>query len=302
MPEPRSAVKNKPRKTRSSFNFNNKRIAELSALARCVYPDETGDYVLPDDNKGTALANALITHLSRGGPRNCRWLFDFCKDRAPWLDPNEIDVTALRPKRADILGAEIGLTAELRNQLKITTIRPCDQTTEQFEILAKDRRRQRDKERKRRQYAKEGRTPRSQSLSQLCPWHDQGISRRTWERRRKQAQQENQSLGGDCVSLSARDNPVANVSTNSHTVASGYICDSLSLTAIERKENEMSNIKHTKPWIAEGVSRATWYRRRKAGKAKTQHVFYCKSNVIPFPKKWVTPRLEEIPISECYAA
>jgi hypothetical protein len=85
-------------------NPNNTRIRELSQLARCWFPDGSGDYVLPETEIGQHFALAIITHLARAGQCNRKWLTDFCCSRAPWLDPGEIDVAKLRPLKAPALG------------------------------------------------------------------------------------------------------------------------------------------------------------------------------------------------------
>jgi hypothetical protein len=92
------------RKRRSLYDPNNVRMRELSRLARDLFPDSHGDYVLPDTVVGYHLAIALITHLTLGGPRNANWLTNFCAARVPWLDPDEIDITELWPDRAQALG------------------------------------------------------------------------------------------------------------------------------------------------------------------------------------------------------
>ena len=162
------------------FLFDRLRVRDLSELARLRHPDGHGDYVLPDTPAGRHLALAIITHwLRRPGERG-KWLFQFCHDRAPWLDPNEIDVTQLRPSKAQKLGGKLQLTIAERTQLHITTIAPCDQTPEQGATLRKERRRQRERDRRRRkQEAKNGMT-RAQweatSKSRTRPWEAEGAS------------------------------------------------------------------------------------------------------------------------------
>jgi hypothetical protein len=58
------------------------RIRELSKLARELFPDDGGDYVLPDTPIGKYLAIAIVTHLARAGQRNGKWLAAFCGARA----------------------------------------------------------------------------------------------------------------------------------------------------------------------------------------------------------------------------
>jgi hypothetical protein len=172
------------------FNPNNKRILELSRLARDQYPDGQGDYILPETPRGQCLAIALITHLSRAGQRDSRWLYKFCADRAPWLDPDDIDITTLQPDKAQTLGNTLRLTAEHRERLHITSIAPCDQTPEQRRATRKEQRRRRERERRRlKRLERTGMTRlawlAAHRLSQDRPWETEGVSRRTWYRRHR---------------------------------------------------------------------------------------------------------------------
>jgi hypothetical protein len=176
---------------RAPHNPNTTRLTELSRIARDLYRYGTNDYVLPETRAGRALPEAIITTLYRGSPRrNGHWLFNYCNEHAPWLDPNEIDLANMRPEKAGPLGIKIGLTAEVRTRLGITTIRPCDQNAWEFRTATQKRRRQRDRDRKRRKREAAGRTRRAEWeaanwMSRLQPWKAEGISRSTWYRRRK---------------------------------------------------------------------------------------------------------------------
>src|SRR5262249_14720588 len=106
--------------------------------------------------------------------------------RAPWLSRQELDRLldeAIRhPRRwkADPLGAELGLSATVRDFLDIRTIGACDITKRQRQHLRRKRKRLKEAERRRENGAK----PRGASITQLQPWKKAGISRRTWYRRR----------------------------------------------------------------------------------------------------------------------
>jgi hypothetical protein len=173
--------KRKPR-----YDPNNTRIRELSLIARRQYADGHGDYVLPETPSARSLARALITHLARAGQRNGPWLFNLCRDRIPWLDPDDVDPARLIPDKAQVLGRKIGLTPALRRELHITSIAACDETPEQRVA----RRRERDSAYRRRRRAQAGGVTRAEwltrnSLSRSKPWHELGISRRTYYRRRR---------------------------------------------------------------------------------------------------------------------
>lgn len=199
------------RRKSAPYDPNNRRIRELSKLAKERYPDGCGDYVLPDTPVGQRLAVALITHLACAGPRKSRWLSNFCAARVPWLDPDEIDVTQLHPDRAQELGNLLQLTAAVRDELHITTIAPCDQTPEQRAALRKERKRLRDRERRRAQRQAARRMTRAaylaaNSVSKTKPWLALGISRATWFRRRET------SASPTCLSSMLGDAPVSRAS------------------------------------------------------------------------------------------
>lgn len=169
------------------FLLDRRRVSELSKLARLRHPDRQGDYVLPETARH--LAMAIITHLLRRPGAKGAIIFQFCHERAPWLDPNEIDMAQLLPSKAEALGKRLQLTTAERTQLGITTIAPCDQTAEQRAAARKERRRQYDRERQRQKREAERGMTRAQweaahSLSRSKPWEAEGVSRRTWYRRR----------------------------------------------------------------------------------------------------------------------
>jgi uncharacterized membrane protein len=88
-----------------------------------------------------------------------------------------------RRRRAAWVGRMLGLTAATRDALNVRTIRPVDLTAAQ--MAACRRAKARERERQRRKAA--GAVPREQSLSRTRPWEAEGISRSTWERRRRAA-------------------------------------------------------------------------------------------------------------------
>ena len=177
---------------------------------------------LPDDDAGRDdLRSAFLILLShRDGAYRVRM---FASVWAPWLSEEEreamlADAIALPSwRRAEILSAEalgraLGLTNDVRKRLCIRTIRACDVTAEQ--VTAMKRERDRKYQAKRRA---EQRAARVASLSRSRPWLAEGISRRTWERRRAGNSKRHQS------------------------------------------------IENSKPWETAGVSRRTWFRRKATG-------------------------------------
>jgi hypothetical protein len=93
-----------------------------------------------------------------------------------------------RMDKADALAARLGLTYRDRMALRITTIGSYDLSKAGRARRRKERKRKRDRERAARKRVARGATPRSQALSRTQPWKSEGISRRTWERRRRKAQ------------------------------------------------------------------------------------------------------------------
>jgi hypothetical protein len=98
----------------------------------------------------------------------------------------------LRPRmdNADICAARLRLSYDERTKLRITTIGAYDVDKRQRAQRYRARKLRRDRERAARIRAARGSVTRKEylakSLSVTQPWKKQGISRRTWERRRKQ--------------------------------------------------------------------------------------------------------------------
>ena len=84
-----------------------------------------------------------------------------------------------RPRTADSVARQLGLTYRVREELGITTIGSIDIGKRARKVLRQRKARLREEARRRRRGAK----PQSESLSQTQPWKALGISRRTWYRR-----------------------------------------------------------------------------------------------------------------------
>jgi hypothetical protein len=168
---------------KSEFKFDDTRFSELSRIVRHRYDGAA----LPETPETHALAMALITH--RKPDDKLRWLTRFCKERAPWLDVDEIDLSNLPWRNARALGYAIGLTAAERERLHIKTIAPYDQTDTERAAVSKQRKRLRDRERRRLEREARNGITRSawlalNSLMRDKPWQSEGISRAQWYRRR----------------------------------------------------------------------------------------------------------------------
>ena len=123
----------------------------------------------------------------------------WCERWAPWasiLQCRDAARVALRRRRvdtADLCADRLRLSYAERTQLRITTIGAFDVNKRKRAKLRKERKRIRDRERQARKRAERGAVPRPQYLARSHarrqPWKPDGISRRTWERRRQSANQ-----------------------------------------------------------------------------------------------------------------
>jgi hypothetical protein len=89
-----------------------------------------------------------------------------------------------RDDNAENAGKALRLTYEDRRRLKITTIWACDVDPADRQRLYRERKRERDAARARAKRAEKGAKTRTENLSKTRPWEAEGITRRTWERRR----------------------------------------------------------------------------------------------------------------------
>jgi hypothetical protein len=138
---------------------------------------------LPDDDAGREDAKLMIHHLHSDAMDG--WL----RRWAPWMDALERECLIVEAERsprwwkADELGKRLGLTRAERTDLKITTIGAVDFLKPE----RTGRRKQRNSLAKRERRARRGAKPHAESLSRTQPWLAQGISRRTWYRRKNGA-------------------------------------------------------------------------------------------------------------------
>jgi hypothetical protein len=169
---------------------------------RRLLSDRCRGSVLPDDDAGReylvelllpisfwpAEANRTQTGVQLWGPTD-RMRREI-ETWAPWMSEDEalelrLEINGMpvwqRKPMARTLGERLQVTYAERARLGLRTIGPCDMTEGAMALIRKQKRRQRDKARRQRQ-------PRAEylaaSLAQTKPWEQEGISRRTWERRR----------------------------------------------------------------------------------------------------------------------
>lgn len=170
---------------RGKIGMSTLRTAELNRLFTHRYSGE----ILPDDDAGRGDVRVMLHTLGRRSDPIARidtWL----GSRAPWFAGEERDslVQAVMENplrwRADTLGRLLGLTTAERAMLKIRTIGPIDSTAAE----RKEARRIKSVEHKRAIRRATGKPLRADqlhnSISAQAPWTAQGISERTWYRRR----------------------------------------------------------------------------------------------------------------------
>lgn len=148
---------------------------------------------LPDDDAGAEDLRILlhVKALCYAPERREKALANETGVVAPWLAngraiklASEIAIKPIKLK-ADTIGRALNVDWKTRERLKIWQIGAVDLPAD----IRKIRRRMRETERMQRQRRLiEGRKPREQYLAEALtttkPWEAQGISRRTWERRR----------------------------------------------------------------------------------------------------------------------
>jgi hypothetical protein len=167
------------------------RLGDLRKVLRFRYGP-----TLPDDDAGRDDLELLLDVVSFA-PDARRRMKNIIETWASWMSTKEsyelVDHVLRKPDylrkiKKDQLGEKLNLTYQERQALGIRTIAPADLTPEEFEERRKERRREKDRERKRHRRCKAGVKSRTvylaTSLAQLKPWEREGISRRTWERRR----------------------------------------------------------------------------------------------------------------------
>lgn len=181
--------KQKPKKHRSPRRTPMQLVAlRLKDLAR-IFHHRYG-ITLPDDDAGRDDLEVAINHLaSLARPR--KHISDWIELWAPWLPPKEqrdlVGAALATPQhwKADQLAWRLRLTAQERRMLGITTIGAIDEN----KAARAKRRRTLDKQRKADARRANGAIPRkqyeAQSVEHAMPWIDEGISRATWYRRKR---------------------------------------------------------------------------------------------------------------------
>jgi hypothetical protein len=180
------------------FNLTTRRLREIEriiALRHCFVAQTDGDdmYLLPvtqllrrnlEKTIGMPTSHDVLDRLKVWAER---W--------APMTPDGRLEeivrIAMARPKleKADTLGARLRLTDAERTYLRITTIGACNVNKAARQRRSKRRKRERDRFNAAENRTERGAKPRptylAQCFSARAPWKAEGISRRTWERRRK---------------------------------------------------------------------------------------------------------------------
>ncbi|MGB3898151.1 MAG: hypothetical protein WA973_06320 [Mesorhizobium sp.] len=119
---------------------------------------------------------------------------EWCRRWAPWAGADIVDpiiVTAQKRRRmmrADGVAGLLMVTMKERDEIGLRTIGACDMSKGDRIALVRERKRARDRKRMEQKRAGKSRKDRqsyeAQSAENLKPWEAEGISRRTWYRRR----------------------------------------------------------------------------------------------------------------------
>jgi len=174
----------------------------LREIEKVIRDRTSAPHILPHTVEGEALikAAAYAMQAMQGDGGLQPVLRNWCLRWAPWANIHAASVLApilsqiggrRRDLTADSCALLIKLTLADRWRLKIATIGSCDHSKAQRAKLSAQRKRVMDKERVAAKRRAEGARPRAEyearSLSSTKPWEAEGVSRRTWERKRAKA-------------------------------------------------------------------------------------------------------------------
>ena len=160
------------------------RLGDLRRLLRHRYGP-----VLPDDDAGSEDLMDSLKPISLG-PRPITRMRHEIELIAPWAGTDSIidQVSRLptyeRKPKAKPLGQQMQVTNAEREALRLWTIAPADKTDEEMATHRKAKERARQARRRRERGAKPRAAYLAASLSRAKPWEAEGISRRTYYRRK----------------------------------------------------------------------------------------------------------------------
>jgi hypothetical protein len=267
MANTRSRGRPQRRKRKHSHPWH--RIRTTAAEITCVLQHRYPIRLLPDDDAGRDDADlmlAYLAHVPHGDVKMVHFLDAWC----PWMGPTEREqyiqeAARSRPPRftADELAERLGVTYAERQHLGLRLIGAVGTTKKDRERLRRERYREKDRQRKERERRAKGRMTRAEYLAKAAAtakeWEAEGISRRTWERRRK-----------------AR---VASVSVSPLGIGDGTTCDSTpEERVVQRPTKERRtclNHRHTT-------------RRRTCGQTPKPKHHLCRGSRSRWRSRWLT--------------
>jgi hypothetical protein len=183
--------------TASGYDIRRRRRREIESLVQYLEAAKTDDYTqylvlwaqaLPET------ASRMVGLVQDASRRMRRKI-----SKAEAREIIEEARSTARPRTPDGWARALGLTYAVRQQIGITTIGAIDVNKRERTRLRRLRARQREALRRRHRGAR----PQSESLSRIKPWKAEGVSRRTWERRRKKAANRSSSAVHDANSCAA---------------------------------------------------------------------------------------------------
>lgn len=187
-------MKEKPARKRAhrhewTYSRELQRIREIEKLIRARHGSRIPDPAGTDD-VDLCLSYPRAVALT---PRT-QDVESWCAKWAPWIDAVTLAglaSTGLNRRwmiKADAVAKLLMVTMAERTRLGLRTIGACDMPMVERKRQAKENKRERDRNRQADIRAAAGRKDRASyeadSLAKLRPWEAEGISRRTWERRR----------------------------------------------------------------------------------------------------------------------
>lgn len=179
------STRHKRRRATSPQQIVSLRLNDFARLLRSRY-----GITLPDDDAGRDDLEPVLHHIA-ALPQPARRAMHWLEIWAPWLtlgEQREIVSKAIataRPWTADQLAWRYRITREERTMLGLTTIGAIDHGKRARTKSRKERDRQRKAIARRAKGAKPRAEYEAAAITNAKPWEAEGISRRTWYRRRR---------------------------------------------------------------------------------------------------------------------
>ena len=173
-----------------------------------------GYFHFPDDDAGRGDLWLLVLNVSLAIAEPKKKMRHVIEMWAPWLKADEREayiehVWGLdfyeRLMTAREIGERLGLTNAERERLKLWQFKPIDMTDEELV----EHRKRKNNERRRVKRAQTRDEYLAICLTATKPWQAEGISRRTWERRRVATHGRNNSVTAESTLATAREDEKA---------------------------------------------------------------------------------------------